>query len=106
MHNKHKTDTSCTCNTSITRNRNLKHNFESTHVSQPKLMNIICLTSTGKSTVLRSLCAISLLANCGLMVPARSACIPFTDAFMLRNFSGDAPLEGKSAFAVEMDDMA
>lgn len=31
--------------------------------------------------------------------------MPYTDAFMLRNFSADAPLEGKSAFAVEMQEM-
>ena len=27
------------------------------------------------------------------------------DAFMLRNFSSDSPLEGRSAFAVEMTEM-
>lgn len=47
----------------------------------------------GKSTVLRSTCAVALLGACGLMVPADAAEIPFTDAFMLRNFSGDSPLQ-------------
>lgn len=59
----------------------------------------------GKSTVLRSVAATCILASCGLCVPARSACVPFIDAFMLRTFSADSPLEGRSAFAVEMNEM-
>lgn len=34
--------------------------------------------------------------------PFNAAC---ADAFMLRNFSSDSPLEGRSAFAVEMTEM-
>ena len=60
----------------------------------------------GKSTVLRSIAAVGLLANCGLMVPAACATVPFYDALMLRNFSGDSPLEGKSSFQLEVSDMA
>eukprot|EP00891_Asterochloris_glomerata_P007043 jgi/Astpho2/7043/gw1.00107.195.1_t len=59
----------------------------------------------GKSTVLRSTCAVALLAACGLHAPAQAATVPFTDAFMLRNFSADSPLEGRSSFAVEMHEM-
>ena len=59
----------------------------------------------GKSTVLRSTAAVALLAAAGLHAPARSASIPYIDAFMLRNFSADSPLEGKSSFAVEMTEM-
>ena len=59
----------------------------------------------GKSTVLRSVASIALLGCCGLMVPAREACVPFYDSFMLRNFSGDSPLEGLSSFALEMVDV-
>lgn len=59
----------------------------------------------GKSTILRSLCAVALLGTCGLMVPAAQACLPYTDAFILRNFSQDSPLEGRSSFAVEMIEM-
>lgn len=47
----------------------------------------------------------ALLANAGLRVPAASASVPFFDAYVLRNFSGDSPLEGKSSFALEMADM-
>jgi predicted GIY-YIG superfamily endonuclease len=60
----------------------------------------------GKSTMLRSTCACALLGACGLAVPASAASeIPYIDAFMLRNFSSDSPLEGRSSFAVEMMEM-
>ena len=59
----------------------------------------------GKSTILRSICAVALLSACGLYAPVQSAVVPYTDAFMLRNFSADSPLEGKSSFAVEMVEM-
>jgi DNA mismatch repair ATPase MutS len=55
--------------------------------------------------VLRSICAVALLGSCGLMTPARKAVVPFLDFVMLRNFSGDSPLEGRSAFAMEMAEM-
>lgn len=47
----------------------------------------------------------ALLSACGLYAPVQSALVPYTDAFMLRNFSADSPLEGKSSFAVEMVEM-
>ena len=60
----------------------------------------------GKSTMLRSTCACALLGACGLAIPADAATrIPYIDAFMLRNFSSDSPLEGRSSFAVEMMEM-
>lgn len=59
----------------------------------------------GKSTVLRSTVAVALLAACGFYAPVASAAVPYTDAFMLRTFSADAPLEGRSSFAVEMVEM-
>lgn len=70
----------------------------------------------GKSTILRSVAAVSLLGACGFLVPAAAGGtgggtnnngtnIPYIDAFMLRNFSADSPLEGRSAFAVEMTEM-
>ncbi len=59
----------------------------------------------GKSTILRSLCAVALLGACGLLVPAASAQLPYTDTFILRNFAADSPLEGRSSFAVEMIEM-
>lgn len=59
----------------------------------------------GKSTIMRSMIALALLARCGLFGPAASARVPYIDAFMLRTFSADAPTEGRSSFAVEMVEM-
>ena len=59
----------------------------------------------GKSTVLRSVTALALCAQCGLLVPAARALVPRLDRVELRTFVGDAPLERKSAFAVEMSEM-
>ena len=59
----------------------------------------------GKSTILRSTMAVALLAACGFYAPVASAAVPYTDAFMLRTFSTDAPSEGRSSFAVEMVEM-
>ena len=59
----------------------------------------------GKSTLLRTLGAVALLGACGLAVPAASAAVPYIDAFMLRNFSADSPVDGRSSFAVEMTEM-
>jgi hypothetical protein len=56
--------------------------------------------------VLRSIAAVALLAACGLAVPCvEPRRVPLYSAVMLRNFSGDSPLEGKSSFALEMKDM-
>eukprot|EP00466_Bigelowiella_natans_P010135 jgi/Bigna1/82345/fgenesh1_pg.91_\ len=59
----------------------------------------------GKSTFMRSLLTTALLGNCGLYVPAVSAYIPRYDSYFLRATSHDIPSEGKSAFALEMDDL-
>ena len=59
----------------------------------------------GKSTILRSTAAAALLAQCGLFVPADSASVPALDGIELRTFHGDAPAEGKSAWAMEMQEM-
>ena len=59
----------------------------------------------GKSTVLRMTCAVALLGASGLFAPAQSARVPYIDAFMLRNFSSDSPIEGLSSFMVEMVEM-
>jgi len=69
---------------------------------------IVLLTGpnmAGKSTLLRSVCAVALLASAGLAVPCAAAEVPFIDAMVLRSASRDSPVEGKSAFAVEMREM-
>ena len=55
--------------------------------------------------MLRSVAAAALLGCCGLLVPSQRALIPFYDSFMIRNFSGDSPMEGRSSFALECVDM-
>ncbi len=59
----------------------------------------------GKSSLMRSMLVAGLLANCGLLAPVRAASVPRYDTFFLRTTSVDAPAEGKSAFAPEMDDL-
>ena len=54
----------------------------------------------GKSSLLRSICAASLLGICGFMVPAESASIPHFDSIMLHLKSYDSPADGKSSFQV------
>lgn len=54
----------------------------------------------GKSSFLRSICAVSLLGICGFMVPAKSALIPPFDSIMLHMKSYDSPADGKSSFQV------
>ncbi|KAK4749147.1 hypothetical protein SAY87_026596 [Trapa incisa] len=52
----------------------------------------------GKSSLLRSICAATLLGMCGLMVPAKSAVIPHFDSIMLHMKSHDSPADEKSSF--------
>ena len=63
---------------------------------------------SGKSTLLRSVTACALLANCGLAVPAivhSEHPIPRLDGYFLRTNGSDCPAEGLSAFALEADDI-
>ncbi|XP_062226120.1 DNA mismatch repair protein MSH1, mitochondrial-like isoform X2 [Phragmites australis] len=59
----------------------------------------------GKSSMLRSVCAASLLGICGLMVPAASAVIPHFDSIMLHMKAYDSPADGKSSFQIEMSEI-
>ena len=59
----------------------------------------------GKSSLMRSMLVASLLANSGLLAPVAAARVPRYDAYFLQTASFDAPAEGKSAFAQEMDDL-
>jgi hypothetical protein len=75
---------------------------------------------SGKSTLLRSVTAAALLANCGLAAPIQydsgaddnhnddreyKIPIPRLDGYFLRTNGSDCPSEGLSAFALEADDM-
>lgn len=61
---------------------------------------------SGKSTLMRGVLVAALLANCGCYVPCSYAKVSRFDNFVLKTGSFDIPLEGKSAFAQEMDDVS
>ena len=75
-------------------------------VRMDKLVLLTGPNMAGKSTVIRSICAASLLANCGLFAPCEAtSTIPHFDAYILRSAeSADSPVAGLSTFAVEMSD--
>lgn len=81
---------------------------------------------SGKSTLLRSITAAALLANCGLAAPLKQpqqppqppppsddpppppplgTPVPRLDGYYLRTNGSDCPAEGLSAFALEADDI-
>lgn len=61
---------------------------------------------SGKSTLIRSLAAATLLSSCGFMFPARKINIAQEiDGWFIRTGASDDPEAGLSAFAVEMTDI-
>ncbi len=60
----------------------------------------------GKSTYLRQVALICILAQCGSFVPAKSANLPILDRIFSRIGAGDNLAEGKSTFFVEMEESA
>ncbi len=61
---------------------------------------------SGKSTLIRSLAATTLLASCGFMFPAKQMNIAQEiDGWYVRTGANDDPESGLSAFAVEMNDV-
>ncbi|HEV2601815.1 MAG TPA: DNA mismatch repair protein MutS [Candidatus Babeliales bacterium] len=60
----------------------------------------------GKSTYLRQVALIAIMAHCGSFVPAQSAHIPILDRVFTRIGAGDNVAEGKSTFLVEMEETA
>lgn len=60
----------------------------------------------GKSTLIRSIAAATLLASCGFMFPAKKVSIAENiDGWYVRTGANDDPEAGLSAFAVEMTDI-
>ena len=59
----------------------------------------------GKSTMLRSIAAAALLAQCGLLVPCEEAIIPSYSHVYLRSGAMDCAAERRSSFAAEMCDL-
>lgn len=60
----------------------------------------------GKSTYMRQVALINIMAQIGCFVPARSAIIPITDAVFTRVGASDDLSSGKSTFMVEMSEVA
>jgi DNA mismatch repair protein MutS len=58
----------------------------------------------GKSTYLRQVALICIMAQCGSFVPADNAELPLIDRIFTRIGSGDNLAEGKSTFLVEMEE--
>lgn len=60
----------------------------------------------GKSTYLRQVALIAIMAQCGSFIPALEAHIPLLDRVFTRIGAGDNVAEGKSTFLVEMEETA
>lgn len=60
----------------------------------------------GKSTIMRQVALISIMAQAGCFVPAREANIPVIDAVFTRVGSSDDLARGQSTFMVEMSEVA
>jgi len=60
----------------------------------------------GKSTYLRQVALLCIMAQSGSMIPAESAELPILDRIFTRIGSGDNLAEGKSTFLVEMEEAA
>jgi DNA mismatch repair protein MutS len=60
----------------------------------------------GKSTYLRQVALISLLAQCGSFVPATAARLMLVDRIFTRIGAGDNVAQGKSTFLIEMEEAA
>ncbi len=60
----------------------------------------------GKSTYLRQVAQLCVLAQCGSFIPAQSAQLPLLDRIFTRIGASDKLAEGKSTFLVEMEETA
>ena len=67
---------------------------------------LLVLIWEGKSTYLRQVAQICILAQIGSFVPAKQVNLPLLDRFFTRIGSGDNLAEGKSTFLIEMEETA
>jgi len=87
----------------------LQHKFiaNATHLTNDESLLIITGPNMGgKSTYLRQVALICILAHLGAFVPAKSANLALLDRIFSRIGAGDNLAEGKSTFLVEMEETA
>lgn len=87
----------------------LQHHFipNDTHISDTERLWIITGPNMGgKSTYMRQVALISILAHMGSFVPAQQAVIPLLDRIFTRIGAADDVAAGKSTFLVEMEETA
>ena len=74
--------------------------------NENRIMIITGPNMAGKSTYMREIAIITLLAHIGSFVPAREASIPITDRIFTRVGASDDLAFGQSTFMVEMSEVA
>ncbi len=78
-----------------------------THLTDTQSLLIITGPNMGgKSTYLRQVALLSIMAQCGSFIPAASAQLPILDRIFTRIGAGDNLAAGKSTFLVEMEETA
>lgn len=85
------------------------NSFEPNNTNLNEKENLWIITGPnmgGKSTYLRQVALICIMAQCGSLVPAQMVDIPILDRVFTRIGSGDNLAEGKSTFLVEMEETA
>ncbi len=76
------------------------------HTGKPQMLVITGPNMGGKSTYMRQVALIALLAHCGSYVPAKSVCIGVLDQIFTRIGAADDLASGRSTFMVEMTETA
>ena len=85
--------------------RVIKDNYVENDIIMDKNTNILLITGpnmAGKSTYMRQLGIICIMAQIGCFVPAKEACLPIFDKIFTRIGASDDLVSGESTFMVEM----